>query len=66
VEAFNFRYMKKIPLIIGAGVNKEINTGVDLGIELLHDISDRVPARTSPHNTYLSSFFNKKNIKNKE
>jgi hypothetical protein len=34
-------------LIIGAGVNKEINPGIDTGAELIQNIADRVTGRTS-------------------
>ena len=54
--------MKKTTLIIGAGVNKEMNQGIGLGTELLQDISDWVTDRTSSHNKYLSQLFSKINI----
>ena len=34
-------------LIIGAGVNKEINSEIDTGAELIRNIADRVTGRTS-------------------
>jgi len=54
--------MKKITLIVGAGVNKEIHEGIDLGGELLQNISDRVTDITSPNNQYLSKLLNTINI----
>jgi hypothetical protein len=46
--------MKKITLIVGAGVNKEINANIGLGKDLIQDIADRVTDRKSPTNPYLS------------
>jgi len=46
--------MEKISLIIGAGVNKEIHPDIDLGRELIQNISDRVTDRTTPNGPNLS------------
>jgi hypothetical protein len=56
--------MKKITLIVGAGVNREINNLIDLGPDLLNDIGDRVTDITTPHpkDKYLSKLLNKINI----
>ena len=47
--------MAKITLVIGAGANKEIHPGIDLGGELITNISNRVTDRTSPHARNLSN-----------
>ena len=62
MEALIYEKMKKITLIVGAGVNKEIHEGIDLGGELLQNISDRVTDITSPNNQYLSKLLNTINI----
>jgi hypothetical protein len=54
--------MKRITLILGAGVNKEINPGIDLGSELLQDILDRVTDQAARNNPYLSNLLNSINI----
>ena len=54
--------MKKITLIIGAGANKEINSTIDLGSELIKNISDRVTDRTSPADKYFSNLLNQINF----
>lgn len=47
--------MEKIGIIIGAGANKEIHKDIDLGIELIKNISDRVTDRTSRDSPGLSN-----------
>jgi hypothetical protein len=62
VEALIYEKMKKVTLIVGAGVNKEIHEEIDLGSELLQNISDRVTDVTSPNNPNLSKLLNTINI----
>ncbi|MBA4056767.1 MAG: hypothetical protein C0490_18780, partial [Marivirga sp.] len=47
-------------LIIGAGSNKEVNSDIGLGIDLITDISNRVTDRTvSPSEAVLSKALEK-------
>jgi hypothetical protein len=56
-----YERMKKVSLVVGAGVNKEIHQGIALGADLFQDISDRVTDINSP-DKYLSKLLNKINI----
>lgn len=47
--------IKETTIILGAGVNKEINESISTGIELLHDVANRVTDRTAPGGEYLSN-----------
>ncbi len=42
-------------LVVGAGVNKDINPAIDTGPELIRSIADRVTDRTSPSAPVLST-----------
>jgi len=48
-----------ITIILGAGVNKEINSHIDIGTELIKHIGDRVTDRTTPNGKYLSAALEK-------
>jgi hypothetical protein len=52
--------MPKITLILGAGVNKEINSLIDLGLDLLKGIAERVTDITTPlpKDKYFSKLLN--------
>lgn len=42
-------------LVIGAGLNKDINRAIDTGPELIRNIADRVTDKASPTRPVLSS-----------